>query len=192
MTEKSARITIKSSTLTPEQRNHPNFAPLLAQEEKLFNSDAYRLRVSLHEAGHVIYMRAAGATKIIFYGPEIIWDARFEKPAISRSSVVWTPPVVDSVAVALNLKPFIGGIVFRERLSVPNDAEAIERDMFDARQWFDTHVGRTGNKGFDDARFEVAIEEAREEIIRDLRSPAFKKKAWETAREFSREVFRCD
>jgi hypothetical protein len=190
------KIIIKiSAALTEEQRSHPVFVPLLEQQEQFFNcscpdcfSDVYRLRLCLHEAGHIIYMRDARATKITFYGPEIIWDARNGVPAISRSSVEWTPPRiarVDSVATGRNLKPFIASFIFREKLAVPNDEIAIGMDMDDARQWFDEYVG-TGDAGFD-----AAFKESRDEIIKDLRSPAFKKKAWDTAREFSREVFGC-
>jgi len=199
MSEKTAhngsrepRIAIKiSPALTEEQRNHPEFAPLLEQQERFFNcscpncfNDVYRLRLCLHEAGHIVYARAYGASKLIFHGPEIVWDARCGVPAVSRSSVSWTPPVVNSVTSGL--KPHIASFIFREKLAVPNEEIAISTDMHSARQWFDENVGTN------DAGFDVAIEEARDEIIKDLRSPAFKRKAWETAREFSREVFGCD
>lgn len=191
---RASKIKVKiSPTVTQEQLNCPDFIKLHKESEQFFNcpkcfDKVYRLRLCLHEAGHIVYARASGATNIIFYGPEMFWDERFGVPSISRSSVAWTSPRiarVDTSAVR-NLKPYIASFIFRERLAVPNEEIAIIKDMDDARKSFDENVG-TG-----DADFQVALTQSRNEIIKDLRSPAFKKKAWDTAREFSREVFGCD
>jgi hypothetical protein len=186
-------ITVKiSPTVTQEQQQDIRFQRLLEDATNFFNSPKhftkkFCIQLCLHEGGHVLYARHAEATGIRFYGPTLYWcsgcgGCTGDTPSISRSSVTWMLPPNCGVTTAL--KACMGGLVFREVLSdTPNDASAISKDMEPARKWFDDHVG-TGEAGF-----EAAIESARLEIIKDLRSPAFRKLAWDTAREFGREIF---
>jgi len=86
--------------------------------------------------------------------------------------------------VTAALKANIGGIIFREVLSdTPNDEPAISSDMRGAREWYYKNVERNENAFLHDA------ETARQEIIKNLRSPAFRQLAWDTAREFEQAVF---
>jgi hypothetical protein len=187
------QITVKiSPTLTEEQQKDPRFKEALREATAFFNSPnrftkKFRSLLCLHEAGHVVYARRAGCTNIRFHGPMMTWCpgcplCAGNSPSVSKSSVSWTyPPNCDVTAA---LKAQIGGIVFREVLSdAPNDAAAISKDMDAARTWYQEKVGVNDNM------FEFSVEIARQEIIKDLRSPEFQQLAWDTAREFEKEIF---
>ena len=185
-------ITVKiSPTVTQEQQQDSSFKKLLQEVTYFFNSPnftkKYRRLLCLHEAGHIVYGRLAGATNIRFYGPTMYWcsgcaGCSGNTPSISRSSVSWTWPPNCEVTAAL--KANIGGIVFREVLTdTPNDAVAISRDMDHARKLYQERVG------LDEDAFLRAVEVARQEIIKDLRSPQFRQLAWDTAMEFQQAIF---
>jgi hypothetical protein len=130
------------------------------------------------------YARLLGAS-VKFHGPTMYWDSRpqYNKPAISKAATSWTRP--DSTAdVNTVIKADIVGFVFRESLTKnPNDQTAIDSDLDSARDWYRQHVSRC------DARFHFTVEMARDEISEDLRSPAFRNQAWDTAMEFDQAVF---
>jgi hypothetical protein len=185
------RIEVKvSPTIPADKLNDPRLDKLLEASETFFNcnrqccfNDKYRLLLCLHEAGHTVYARAVGS-KVEFHGPTIYWDARpqYDCPAISRSSVSYTIPA--DAPVNAVIKTHIGGFVFRSELSSsPNDEISIGMDTDGCRQWYQERVGGTEDD------FIKAIEEARQEIINDLRSPKFRHEVWATAREFEGGVF---
>jgi hypothetical protein len=176
-----------SDTVSEQQRLDPRFQKLLKESEAFFNflgSDHYKLMLGLHEGGHAYFARKSGATNIRFYKPTMHWDSRpkFDCPAISRSSVSWTPPV--SCSIVDGIKPHIGGYICRRELSgSPNDEIAIGMDLEGCRAWFDRCVG-TG-----DAEFAAALQEAELEILEDLKSPIVVQGIWSEAGRFVREIF---
>jgi hypothetical protein len=186
----SQSITVKiSPTVTREQQQDPRFKKLHQETTNFLNSPAhftkkYRSLLCLHEAGHVVYARRAGATDVGFHGPTLYWCSGCphcpgDTPSISRSSVNWTFPPNCGVIAAL--KADIGGIVFREVLTdTPNDEAAVWSDMNSARRDYE----RLG-----DGNFLSAVEAARQEIIKDLESPQFRRLAWDTAKEFEQAIF---
>jgi SEC-C motif len=184
----AVKIAIDPS-VTEEQRCDPRFWKLLADAETFFNSQEnnhYKFLLALHECAHSFWAKRSGATSIRHRGPTMIWDTRpkYNCPAISKSSTAWTPAVGSSVVA--NLKANIAGYVCRRELTdSPNDHIAIERDLQDARNWFDRHVG-TG----DDA-FKAAIAEAEAEILLDLKSQSVVDEIWSEAKRFVEEVFQA-
>lgn len=180
-----------SPTVTDKQRRDPRFQAELQAATALFNSPRFAQKdrglLSLHEAGHVVYARAAGGTNIVFHGPRMYWCSGCplcpgNSPSISKSSVSWTYPPNCDVTVAL--KAYIGGIVFRQILSdTPNDEASIWSDTQGALQWYRENVGT------DEEAFFLDVKTARGEIINDLKSPTFQQLAWNTAAEFEKEVF---
>jgi hypothetical protein len=180
-----------SPTVTVGQRQDPRFQRAHRDATNFFNSPAhftakFRAALCCHEAGHITYARLAGATDVTFHGPQMTWcygctGCNGNEPSIFRSAVGWTlPPDCDPI---LALKANLGGIVFRERLTdMPNDEAAVESDMEGARKWWYEYVG-------DENTFVLSVEAAREEIIKDLRSPGFRRSAWDTSREFEQAIF---
>ena len=185
-------ITIEiSPSVTWEQQQDPRFKDMLRDATRFFNSPHFAKKdrglLVLHETGHLLYARRAGATNIKLHGPAIFWcsgcpGCSGNAPSISRSSVSWTFPAGCEKIAAL--KAHIGGIVFRQILSdTPNDDAAKWSDMKGAREWYRQNVGP------DEAAFLRDVEVARQDIIDDLKSPAFQQQVWATAAEFEREVF---
>ena len=146
-----SQIAVKiSPTVTKEQQQDPRLKEMFQEVTRFYNSPhlftkKYRGNLCLHEGGHVLYARRAGATDIRFYGPTIYWCAGCpgcsgNAPSISKSSISWTLQAGCEVIAAL--KAHIGGIVFREVLSdQPNDAAAIWSDTKGASQWYRKNVG---------------------------------------------------
>jgi hypothetical protein len=190
----TGRIEIKiSPSVTARQREDSRFIELLKHSEAFFNcscpkcfSEGYRSRLCLHEAGHAYFARKSGASDVKFYGPTMYWDARpeYDKPAISRSAVGWTP---NTASVVDEVKAYIAGYVCRREMTgTPNDKIAIGSDLDGCRKWFDRWVG-TGDLGF-----AASVDEADSELLKDLRLPGVRREIWRTARKFEREVFGCD
>jgi hypothetical protein len=174
-------------SVTPEQQRDPRFLQLWRDTEIIFNSPDhlhYKVMLGLHEAGHLTYARRAGATNIQRFGPVMHWDTRpqYDCPAISRSSVSWTPAI--GVSVVAQIKGHIGGFICRREMSdQPNDPIAVEMDLHSCRQWFDENV-RTG-----DDVFKVAVAEAEAEILLDLESESVVDEIWAETQTFVEEVF---
>jgi hypothetical protein len=188
-------ITVKiSNTLTEAQREDPRFKIALQHATFFFNSPVhftkeFRSLLCLHEAGHIVYARRAGATDIRFHGPMMRFCDGCPDPVctsnpfgVSKSSVSWTfPPNCDVIAA---IKADTASFIFREVLTdTKNDEAAIFSDMQTARKDYEKHRGE-GEKDF-----LCCVETARQEILKDLGSPEFVKLAWDTADEFRREVF---
>jgi hypothetical protein len=172
-------------SVTPEQRNDPRFKKLLQDCEGTFNasdSDLFKLLIALHEAGHGYFARKSGATKIRYFGPKMVWNSRYNRPEIHRSSTEWTPAAGRSTV--LQIKPQIAGFICRRELSgFPNDEVAIKIDVELCRDWFDKHVG-TG-----EGAFNAVLRDAEREILVDLRSPKTRREIWGEARRFDDEIF---
>jgi hypothetical protein len=171
-----------SDTVTESQRLDPRFQQLLEESQVFFNSlgtEHYKLMLGLHEGGHAYFARRAGATNIRFYGPTMCWDSRppYDCPAISRSSIKWTPAPDTSVIAALKAN-IAGHICRREMSNSPNDEIAIGMDIEGCRKWFD-----------DDASFKAALQDAERDLLEDLKSPVVVEGIWEEARRFVKEIF---
>jgi hypothetical protein len=184
-------ITINiSPTVTREQQQDPRFQASLEATKRYFNSPdfrkKYRRLLCLHEAGHIVYARRAGATDVKFHGPTMYWCSGCpacpgDTPSVSKSMVSWTSP--PDCGVTAELKSHIGGIVFRELSGEPNDEAGKWSDMKNAREWYQEHVG------LDEKAFLQAVLDARKEIIQDLKSVEFQKLVSDTAEEFGRAIF---
>jgi hypothetical protein len=180
------KITIEiDDSVTMEQREDPRFKRLMQYSEEEFNasdSDLFKLLIGLHEAGHGYFALKSGATKIRYFGPTMVWNSRYDRPAIHRSSVEWTPAAGRSTVH--QIKPQIAGFICRRELSgFPNDEVAIKTDVELCREWFDEHVG-TGEDAFN-----AVLKDAECEILIDLRSPKTRHEIWAEARRVVAEIF---
>jgi preprotein translocase subunit SecA len=113
----------------------------------------------------------------------MMWDSRprYDCPAISKSSCSWT---ATTNALIPNIKANIAGYVVRRELSkYPNDQIAVEKDLEDARSWFDQKVGAS------EEAFQRVIQQAEREILQDLQDPKVVEELWQEAARFVAEVF---
>ena len=145
-----------------------------------------RLLTCLHEAGHVFAAHANNATGIEIKGPQVYYD-NFEKSLAFAPATVYWDPLPPTTSVNSGIRIYIQGFVFRERLTDSLDEEsAIDNDTACAREWYNESIG------LGEESFLLTVETTKEEIIRDLRSPAFRRAAWDEARRIQREIFPSD
>lgn len=177
-----------SPSVTAKQRNDGRFIKLHAESEWYFNSPYFtakeRRSLVLHEAGHIVYARLAGAENVKFFGPEMFWDHRpelgYDSPAISKCSVEWCLPECTTPTDAVNA--CVASFIIREVLDTPNDEVAISSDLDRARDEYLRFGGAPDE-------FDRTVEKARGEILAYLRNPEFVRRINETATEFADAVF---
>ena len=183
-------IEIKIEDPIPALINRSYLQYYLKQQEAFLNDTKQftardRLLTCLHEAGHVLAARANSATGIEIKGPQVYYD-NFEKSLALAPATVYWDPLPPTTSVNGGIRIYIQGFVFRERLTDSRDEEsAIDNDTACAREWYNESIG------LGEESFILAFETAKEEIIRDLRSPAFRRAAWDEARRIQREIFPC-
>jgi hypothetical protein len=146
------------------------------------------LLISLHEAGHLLCARTLGVPSIDLVGPQIRYNSEDDILYPSRGSIIWRQGPTD---IMKTLQSFVASYLFRRELTdSPNAQNAIDNDLQFARKWYDAY--HSPHEREPDAIFKSLIDLAIDETISDLRSPAFRRLAWDTAREFQRQVFGPD
>ena len=148
-----------------------------------------RLSVALHEAGHVLYARRAGATELRYHGPLEHPDRPGEfgaagvQPTFSLEGVHIDLPTMARWYCA-------GGVV--KRVLCPHlstdDEDATDYEIF---------CQETGAlaKSPDGAAAKLEPQEildfwksAQQDVERDLRSPALRRELWDLAREIEKKI----
>ncbi|VVB53001.1 Uncharacterised protein [uncultured archaeon] len=180
-----------SPTVTAAQRYDPRFTKLLKQSEAFFNcrkpccfGEKFRAMLCLHEGAHAYFARKAGATNIVFHGPEMFWDSRpeYNRPAISKSSVSWDEPVGGFTGETAKAD-LAGFICRREMTDSPNDEIAISSDIATCRGRFDRYIG-TG-----DEAFKKLLKDVEAALLVDLKSPSIRAEIWAEAKRFEKQIF---
>jgi|SRR5450432_503217 hypothetical protein len=142
--------------------------------------------ISLHEAGHLLYARTLGVPNIVLVGPQIRYNSKDDILYPSNGSILWRQGPTDIVKT---LQCSVAGFLFRQELTdSPNAQNAIDNDLQFARKWYDAYHSHH-DRELHDAIFKSSIDKAIDETIKDLRCPAFRRQAWDTAREFQEQVF---
>jgi len=181
-----------STTLVPlELQENPAFKSCVENHERCFNSSKFdtklRTIICLHEATHLVYARELGFEPRL-YGPSVDYDFDTEKFRRLDSSVQGLPYEIrmnaDLVVVA---KQFLAPVYVEEKLlSHRTQAEIWADALGDVKNYNNWLVQRLQIKG-DVHPFSSF--DLREATNRDLRSPAFRRRLWGAAREFSIKVF---
>jgi hypothetical protein len=146
---------------------------------ELMKEPRIRLAVALHEAGHVLYGRRAGAVGEKYHGPLEHPDRPGEFGAAGVELVFPTPGItVESPAIARWL--CAGSVV--KRILCPHlwaeDEDASDYDEF----------CRYVTPSLDSQEISDAWKEAQREVERHLRSPAFRQELWALAREIEMKI----
>jgi hypothetical protein len=155
-----------------------------AAEAMLAQDPQRRLCVALHEAGHVLYARRAGAIDVKYYGP-------LEYPGkpgdIGEAGV---KPVFPDSGVRIELieiaRWFWAGSVVKRIL-----APSFWEDGEDGNDW-EVFVGYA-NKLLaalcpTNEQLRQYWVQAQQDVEKDLRSPAFRREMWALAREVEKKI----
>jgi hypothetical protein len=155
-----------------------------AAETTLALDSPRRLSVALHEAGHVLYARRAGAIDIVYHGP-------LEYPGRPGNfGEAGVQPVFSYTGVHIPLiamaRWFSAGSVVKRVL-----APSFWKDGEDRTDW-DVFV-EYANKLLAascpaTAQLRQYWVQAQQDVKKDLRSPAFRREMWALAREIEKKI----
>ena len=210
-------ISIDISDIHPAQRADPRFIKLLDFTTGWMNGPEFlaaKAKTCLHEACHVFYSRRAGFEPE-FYGPGIDYFRDVDRFRWHPGSIEGLPLSTD-VSMAHLTKIFYSPYVVCPVLIAGNhemdlwpgscDREILrdhytEKITFDWGEFVqsgapDNHVAliegesiRSWYERKSEPGFLRLVEEANAEILRDLRSPAFRRSLWACSREFEQKIF---
>jgi hypothetical protein len=183
-------ISIDISAVPSDKRTHPQFLHLKADMENALARQAWINAFCVHEAGHMTYFRQLGMTEYTYLGPRIVYRGEKDICEGYMASVkpLTTDPTKNSDAgqvLLLASKAHAAGGIFAKILTaVPDQGDAEDRENFDAlcklieQKFPGTIIDR-----------ETSWKDARKLVAKDLRSPAFRAKAWKTAKEIQIHLF---
>jgi hypothetical protein len=183
--------TIDLSQVPSDKLNHPDFINLKNQMEHALSQDLWIKAFCIHEAGHMTYFKQAGITQFAFDGPRIIYNGETDNFDGYMASVIpkagAAPQKAEKVQEFFSTlaKAHVAGRVFTRQLTnAPDSGEEEDRHNFDKL----CSELESGFPGITIDRKE-SWEQAEKEVLIDLRNPAFKTNAWQTAKEIEKTLF---
>jgi hypothetical protein len=183
-------IQIDVSDVPAEIRDGPEFIREYEAHFEKFNSSRFdkkeRAIICLHEATHVVYCRELGFEPK-FYGPAIWYDEILVKFRRVDACVEGLPYEIKMKAEPLLVaKQFMGPYYVEPKLIVSSRTEnQIWHDAFGDLCNYCDWKARRRKLG----EVKLSFDAIRDSVYRDLRSPRFRKKLWDTAKEFEAQVF---
>jgi hypothetical protein len=184
-------IQIDVSQVPQDKLNDPDFLNLRAQIEQVLRIPSWLHAFSIHETGHWIYLQRVGLTDFRFYGPRITYDPTTNQfdgyPAAVQPQIGSVDPSPTDLGKWLFdvMKGFAAGGVFsRELTAAPDSGDEEDRQNFQAM--YDLILEKAPELPFDR---DALWTEAQEAVKQELRSPAFRKEAWDKAAELREKIF---
>jgi hypothetical protein len=152
---------------------------------------------SIHEAGHKFYIEKMGVTAFKYIGPRIIYDATADDFTGYPAAVQAVNPPSPITAEGFDLKKVLvdlaktkaaGGIFARQLTGAPDHGDQEDRAEFTrgCDMLRDKLKEKMPGIKIDE---EAAWQLATDEILKDLRSPAFRRQRWEEANEIKAKLF---
>jgi hypothetical protein len=184
-------VKIDTSEIPLDKLNDPDFLQLHAQIEWAVNDPKWRHAFSIHETGHLIYLTRAGCKDFLYLGPRIVYDPEKNEfngfpAAVQPQTGNLNPENFDFAAWFLEVAKghAAGGVFARELMDLPDSGEEQDRANFEAI--CDSIAAQAPNATVNrDGIWKLA-----QDIVKqDLRSPAFRKEAWEKAGELRVRLF---
>jgi len=187
-------INISTRNVPDTLLGHPDLKRQVDRHFSRFNSPwfdrAQRSIICLHEATHVVYARMLGFNPRL-YGPSVDFDPDSEKFRRLDASVESLPYEIgmdaDPVLIA---KYHMGPAYVEAKLLSHRTWEEIwadaQGDLAICNKWAVERERVRGDYLLSVAKTKTFL---RDEVYRDCRSPAFRRKLWEAAREFEARVF---
>ncbi|MGB9010627.1 MAG: hypothetical protein WCC18_18595 [Candidatus Acidiferrales bacterium] len=184
-------IPIDISEVPQSKRNDPDFINLHAQIGQVLRMPKWLHAFSIHETGHWIYLQRVGVTNFRFNGPTIIYDPNTNQFVGYPASV---QPLIGSVNpdnfdfakwIFDVMKGFAAGGVFsRELTAAPDSGDEEDRQNFEAI--LNSICDKVPGIALDR---DALWKDAQDAVKQELRSPAFRKEAWEKAAELREKIF---
>lgn len=179
-------IKIDVSKVPTDKQSRTDFLSLKAQMEETLTQQRWINAFCIHEAGHLIYFAQLGMTEYAYLGPRIEYNGQQDSfDGFMASVQPQSKPNMDNINpaefIATVAKAWAAGGVFAKGLTdVPDQGDQGDRDGF--------------NRSCDSLKQRYSIsfdsdsswEQAQDGVLKDLRSPTFRARAWEKAREIQK------
>jgi hypothetical protein len=185
-------VQIDISGVPVGKRSDPRFTNLLAQMQAAVNDPAWQAAFGIHEIGHKIYLEKMGVTGFDFIGPRVEYDAAKDEFA-GYTAAVKAQNIPLLVANGFDFNKWLnqlarskaaGGVFSRRLTEAPDHGDAEDRSEF-SRGCDMLREKMPGLQIDEDAIWK----EAQEEILKDLRSPAYRRQCWDEANKIKAQLF---
>lgn len=173
-------IRLDKSRIPPELVDDPRLQRLEEQILELMQDPTYRSSVCLHEAAHATYYERAGARRVIYHGPVAFYDVASDTFDLGNAAI---EPDFGEAGQSTDLltmcRCLVAGKVATDALTAREDEDGDGRDREEFARLCAQHCPNMAPKEISEF-----WEYAKNEVMKDLRSPAFRRGLWERAREF--------
>jgi hypothetical protein len=190
-------VKIDISDVPVDMRDDPRFTSLLAEMQAAVDDPKWQAAFSIHEAGHKFYIERMGVTNFKYIGPRIIYDttaADFIGYPAAVQAVDSPSPItaegfdLSKVLVNLAKTKAAGGVFSRCLTGAPDHGDEEDRAEFAraCEMLRDKLKEKMPGIQIDE---DAAWQQAKDEILKDLRSPAFRRERWNEAHEIKASLF---
>jgi hypothetical protein len=175
---------IDKSKIPANKLDDLHLAEMEAALLKRLQKVTFRRGVCLHEAAHAIYMKRAGAFRVSLRHPVVLYDPQNEEFEFGAAEVrAYFGEGVPMNILAMARWYAAGGVAWR--LLIAGDKWGEEGgDQSDFRV-FSTHALKCG---LSSVQISKRWEQAKRDVERDLRNPAFRRQLWARARKFEQRL----
>ncbi len=177
---------LDKSRVPPEKLDDPRLKKMEVGALRDMQDSKYRLHVCVHEAAHGVYLERAGAIRLIYHGPVARYDAA--KDTFNIASAAIQPGFGEQGVTADSLvmaRYYVAGEVAQRVLTdfLDQDKVVERQDFEDFVSELRRHLSQAGLTLTDEV-ISQHWEQAKIDVERDLRSPAFRQELWRRARDF--------
>jgi hypothetical protein len=171
---------LDKSRIPCEKLNDPRLKKIEEDVLQAMQVSTYRRHSCLHEAAHGVYLVRAGAKRLIYHGPVAIYDAESDTFDIGDAGIQG-----DFGEHGVNCDPlkmarwYVAGGVATRILTAWSDEEGDGRDFEEFVRQCPLLIQEISREGISEL-----WEQAKKDVERDLRSPAFRQELWRRARDF--------
>lgn len=175
------RLRLDKSRIPVDKQND---ARLLRSEALLLldmEDEQHRLRVCIHEAAHAIYMERAGLVPVL-HGPTAYYNPTTDTFDFGEAAVHGkggNGVTLDSLVMA---RWFVAGgvvssLLIGEGVILPGDG-----------QDFEVFTSELAKLGAGTETISQHWEQAKKDVEKDMRSPAFRREVWDRARDLEKQL----
>jgi hypothetical protein len=183
-------IAIDVSKVPSDKQTRQEFLNLKSQMAQALAQKQWINAFCIHEAGHMFYLTQIGVTEYSYLGPRIVYNQLQDNfdgymASVQPQAADFTKNTDPQKLLITAAKAYAAGSAFTKKLTgAPDQGDQEDRENLDNM----CDLIQQKFSGFVIDR-EASWKQAQEDVLRDLRSPEFRAKAWEKAREIQGKLF---
>ena len=177
------RFLMNRSRIPSDKLNDPRLAKEEAIVQYAMNDEEHRRKMCVHEAAHAIYMERAGLVPTL-RGPVAFYNSTTDTFNCGDAGVDANAGggSVDVDILAMTRWYAAGGVAIS--VLIGDDGDPIDPGGEQDFEDFGVQFVRLGGDPDEIAEY---WEQAKRDVEKDLRSPAFRRQVWDRARKFNRQ-----